>query len=98
MSSQEKDDNQIWLEWKQKQDAEVDAAMSDPKNIRYYLGKYKVYLMPNQPKNCAVLGKNYRHIVAAESFPDDRVKMMVNEREQFSTSWRWLYIKRKAEV
>lgn len=98
MSPTEKDDNQIWLEWKQKEDAKVDAAMSDPKNIRYYLGKYKVYLMPNQPKNCEVLGKTYRLVVAAESFPDHRVQMMVNPRDQFSTSTRWLYLERSASL
>ncbi len=81
-------DDPIWLEFKQKTDVEMDEALTDPENIRYYLGKYKVCILPKQKDG---LFKGYRTVFALETFPHNGIQMMINPREQFSTSTRHLH-------
>lgn len=86
-----KSDEQIWQEWVDQQKKLVDDAKADPANIRYYLGKYKVCIIPSQKDG---LYKGYRTVAALETFPHNGVCMMLNDGDQFSCNTRHLHLKR----
>jgi hypothetical protein len=54
--------------------------------IRYYMGKYKVKLIP-QNNN---YNSHSRVFEALEKFPCDAIQMMINKGEQYMTSYRYL--------
>jgi hypothetical protein len=58
--------------------------------IRYYLGKYKVRLLP---KTCPTYKPHSRVFEALEEFPCDAVQMMMEPGSQYMTSTRYLYLK-----
>jgi hypothetical protein len=90
MQAQEKTNEQIWQEWVDQQKKLVDDAKADPANIRYYLGKYKVCIIPSQKDG---LYKGYRTVAALETFPHNGVCMMLHEGDQFSCNTRHLHLK-----
>jgi hypothetical protein len=56
--------------------------------IRYWKGKYKVWIVPSMGK--ARKKSTSRTVEALETFSHDGIQMMINPREQFHTSTRWL--------
>jgi hypothetical protein len=84
-------DEQIYQAWITREKKLVDDAKADPKNIRYYLGKHRVCIIPSQKDS---LYKGYRTVAALETFPHSGIQMMINEGEQFSSSTRHLQLKK----
>lgn len=62
--------------------------------IRYYMGKYKVRLLP---KIAPKYKPNCRVFEALESFPCDTIEMMMNPGDKYMTSLRYLQ-KERASV
>ena len=63
--------------------------------IRYYMGKYKVKLLP---KIAPKYKPNCRVFVALEEFPCDAVEMMMRIGEQYMTSYRYLQHERTGVI
>lgn len=57
--------------------------------IRYYLGKYKVRLLP---RACSNWKTHSRVFEALEEFPCNAIQMMMEPGEQYMTSTRYLYL------
>jgi hypothetical protein len=80
-------------QWKQANMNDIEEAKMDPRNIRYYKGKYRVIILPNSKD---AFPKNYRCVAALEKFPHDELKMMIQENDLFATTTRWLSLTKEA--
>ena len=87
--------SEIHEEYIKAQNKLVNNAKANPTNIRYYLGKHKVCIIPSQKDG---IYKGYRTVVALESFSHNGLKMILRDGDQFCTNTRHLHVIQDCEI